>query len=627
MYKKISHGQVTITDGELLRRRDENRDYMLRLRSDYLLINHALEAGISTEFGGLADFDHTKLHGGWESPVCQLRGHFIGHWLSAAAMHYAATGEIVLKARADDIVDKLAFYQQENGGRWVCSIPEKYMDWIAVGKKIWAPQYTIHKTFMGLVDMYLLGSNKKALDIAMNLARWFYDWTGKFSREQMDDILDVETGGMLEIWVELFDITKESFLKELIGRYYRSRLFDPLLAGKDPLTNMHANTTIPEVLGAARAYEVMGDKKWMEICVAYWEQGVTKRGMYATGGQTCGEIWSPPKSLSERLGDKAQEHCTVYNMMRLAEFLFRHTGEAEYADYWERNLYNGIMAQTYWRGGQLTHGLKSDYPDTGLITYFLPMRSGGRKGWGTETGDFFCCHGTMVQANAAFTDGLYYQDDTGIAICQYLGSSAKFDRNGITVLIRQFNDPLTGGYNRSSVQEFMQAITDVTSRVPHNPRLLAMDMDIVCEKELEFTLRLRLPWWTEGYSLTIDGEEIANPTISKNFIELKRTWKNNKLRFELHKKLTSYPLPDDPDTVAFMDGPVVLVGLDLAEERTLYGDKDDVSSILAKDNEREWSIWQHTYRTKNQERGIRFIPLHRVGYEPYAVYFPVRKEK
>ena len=620
MYKRISYGNVITNDSELIRRREANKDYLLKLNTDLLLLNHAMEAG---HHAGYGDFDYMNIHLGWESPMCQLRGHFVGHWLSAAAMNYAATGNQVVKARADEAVDQLASFQKENGGQWVCSIPEKYLYWIAQGRNMWAPQYTIHKTFMGLVDMFKLAGNEKALEIAMNLARWFYHWTSEFTRQEMDDILDVETGGMLEIWAELYGITGEKFLEELMERYYRGRLFDALLEGKDPLTNMHANTTIPEVLGAARAYEVTAEKKWLDVAQAYWECSVTNRGMYVTGGQTCGEIWSPPNKLSPRLGDKNQEHCTVYNMMRLAEFLFRHTGESCYADYWERNLYNGVLAQTYWQG-KPSHGMKSDYPSTGLISYFLPLRSGGRKGWGSETTDFFCCHGTLVQANAAFTEGIYYQDEKGVAISQYISSEANFKKEDVEVNIKIEVDQLTGNRNLSSVQEHVQAINDVAVEVTHNPNLLAVDIHITCEQELEFTLRLRMPEWSKGYALSLDGEIITNPKTSKGFIEINNPWKKNVLRLEIRKELTAHPLPDEPNRVAFMYGPIALAGL-CGEERVLYGDIHDPSTILTPDNEREWGFWQNTFRTKNQEQGIRFIPLNKIGYEPYTVYFPIKK--
>ena len=224
-----------------------------------------------------------------------------------------------------EIVEELAACQKDNGGQWAASIPEKYLYWIGQKKPVWAPQYTIHKTFMGLLDMYELAGSKKALDVAVNFGKWFYDWSGKYTEAQFQEILDVETGGMLEIWVILYRITKDEMFRTLMDRYYRKSLFDGLLAGKDVLTNMHANTTIPEILGAAAAYEATGEQRYLDIAQAYWKSAVTDRGSYVTGGQTCGEIWSAPNQLKARLGDKTQEHCTVYNMMRLADFLFRHT--------------------------------------------------------------------------------------------------------------------------------------------------------------------------------------------------------------------------------------------------------------------------------------------------------------
>jgi DUF1680 family protein len=208
---------------------------------------------------------------------------------------------------------------------------------------------------MGLLDAYRYIGSAKALELAEHWAKWFHRWSASFSREKMDEILDFETGGMLEIWAELLAITGRSEYRELMDRYTRRRLFDPLLEGSDPLSNMHANTTIPEILGAARAYEVTGEERWLGIAKAYWELAAERLPRSATGGGTTGEIWVPEERLPHRLGEKNQELCTVYNMMRLAEFLLRHTGEARYADYWERNLRNGVLAQGFWKGS-LTHG-------------------------------------------------------------------------------------------------------------------------------------------------------------------------------------------------------------------------------------------------------------------------------
>ena len=246
--KEIKGSNVKLFEGELLRREERNREYLMKLKNVHLLRNFQLEAGRYTGRGS----DGTAMNG-WEDPSCQLRGHFLGHWLSAAALRYQETGDREIRAKAEVIIDELALCQKDNGGRWACSIPEKYLNWLGVGKMVWAPQYTVHKLFMGLVDCYRILQYPTALEIADKLADWFYDWSGQYTREEFDNILDCETGGMLEVWADLLEITGDEKYRTLLSRYYRGRLFDPLLEGKDVLTNMHAKTTIPEVLGCARA--------------------------------------------------------------------------------------------------------------------------------------------------------------------------------------------------------------------------------------------------------------------------------------------------------------------------------------------------------------------------------------
>lgn len=613
--------KVIMCDEELLRRRDENKKYLLELENDNLLISYMLEAGIyktaETPKG---------IHGGWESPLCELRGHFLGHWLSAAAMHYEATGNEVVKAKADEIIEVLAKCQEENGGRWVASIPEKYLYRIGNKKPVWAPQYTIHKTFMGLLDMYELAGNEQALEIAIRFGEWFYDWSGRYNTEQFQRILDVETGGMLEIWAILYRLTQKNIFRELMDRYYRNSLFDGLLEGKDVLTNMHANTTIPEILGAAACYEVTGEEKFFEITKAYWNEAVTMKGSYATGGQTCGEIWSPDKNLAVRLGDKNQEHCTVYNMMRLADFLFRHTGKAEYMDYWEKNLYNGIMAQGYWKGS-FTHGKKSEYPTQGLLTYFLPLRAGGQKAWSSRKQDFFCCHGSLVQANAAHNKGIYYEGDNQLYICQYFNSDYKGEINGQKISIEQRINLLNGSAHLASDSAGHQKINGICVENPNNPRKLVCDFCIKSQAEKELEILIRIPEWANGKTnILINGEEVNEESKPGTFVSIKQVWKEDIIHLELGKKISVNYLPGAENTVAFLDGPVVLAGL-CDEERVLYTDKELPEELLVADNEREWGNWMNTYKTVHQDRGIRFIPLYQVGYEKYAVYFPIEKRK
>ena len=605
---------VQLLPGPFLTRFNLNRGYLMRLRPEALLQNHLQEAGFGS--AQLRSITHGRepylgddMHWGWESPTCQVRGHFLGHWLSAAARICATTGDAELKAKADRIVSELGRCQRANGGEWVGSIPEKYLSWIAEGKGVWAPQYTLHKTLMGLHDMHVWTGSEQALDILVRFARWFHRWTSGFSRQQMDDILDFETGGMLETWADLYGITGRQEHADLIERYSRGRLFDRLLAGEDPLTNRHANTTIPEAQGAARAYEVTGDERWRRIAEAYWHCAVTDRGCFCTGGQTSGEVWTPPFAFVARLGEKTQEHCTVYDMIRLADYLFRWTGDVQYADYIERNLYNGILAQ--------------QHPATGAISYFLPLEPGARKHWGSETNDFWCCHGTLVQAHTRHNAYTYYATPDALTVAQYIPSRLAWETGGTRVVLTQTFDSMA-----CSVQAFVQAEQQNVGRreALHRPEHWTVELALDCDRPVAFDLRLRLPWWLAAKAtITVNGEAQEASGEPASFHCLKRTWHKDTIRVQLPKALTSCPLPDEPGTVAFMDGPVVLAGL-CDHEPTLVGDAGDPSSILAPANEREWATWLGNWRTVNQERRLDFRPLHTITDEPYTVCFPVRPD-
>jgi uncharacterized protein len=447
----------------------------------------------------------------------------------------------------------------------------------------------VHKTLMGLLDMAAHAGNEQALDVLVKWARWFHRWTAQYSRAQLDNILDVETGGMLEVWANLYGITGQEEHLDLVRRYDRPRLFEPLLAGADPLTNMHANTTVPEIQGAARAWEVTGERRYRDIVEAYWRQAVTERGCYCTGGQTNGEVWPPKQELAARLGDKTQEHCVVYNMMRLAGYLLRWTGDVAYADYWERNLYNGILAQQHSR--------------TGMIAYFLPLAPGAQKNWGTPTETFWCCHGTLVQAHTQHWDNIYFATGEGLAVCQYIPSTVECQVAGTSVRVTQTRDPQPGA--------------------EHRPQCLAMDLDIACSQPVEFTLQLRLPWWLAGEArVTVNGDLQAVSSARSSFTAVRRTWSGDRVHVELPKALTACPLPDRPDTYAFLDGPVVLAGL-CDQERRLQGDVTRPESLLVPDNEREWANWLPGYRAAGQDLGLRFRPLYEITDERYTVYFPV----
>ena len=241
---------------------------------------------------------------------------------------------------------------------------------------------------------------------------------------------------------------------------------------------MHANTTIPEIHGAARAWEVTGDPCWRAIVDAYWRCAVTNRGYFATGGQTCGEIWTPPFRQAAHLSEKNQEHCTVFNMMRLADYLLRWTGDVTYADYWERNLINGILAQQCGPEPEYEESLsmfqRPELP-RGMIAYFLPLHAGGFKRWGRPTEDFWCCHGSLVQAHARHAYGTHYVDADGLVLAQYIPTELAWERDGVAVSVTLTEDGQTAEVERPNAQAYR--------------------LHVACRQPVEFTLKIRLPWW------------------------------------------------------------------------------------------------------------------------------------
>jgi hypothetical protein len=156
------------------------------------------------------------------------------------------------------------------------------------------------------------------------------------------------------------------------------------------------------------------------------------------------------------------------------------------------------------------------------------------------------------------------------------------------------------------------------------------DVQVVCtvksDPPAEFTIRLRPPWWLRApLRVELGGTQVPYRTDNDGFVCLRRDWGTDELRVILPKRLVAVPLPDRPDTVAFMDGAAVLAGL-VAEERTLHGSPADPSTMLVPDDEREWRTWKNGWRTVNQPVNFRFKPLNEIGNEVYTVYFPVRKQ-
>ena len=604
MLKSIEKERVKLLPSIFKERYELNRNYLLSLKNEGLLQNFYLEAGIKLPgYQVLHNPDTEDIFWGWEAPTCQLRGHFLGHWLSAAASIIASDQDYEMKAKLDKIIDELSYCQELNGGEWVGSIPEKYFKKLELSQDIWSPQYVMHKTLMGLTHAYTLAGNEKALNIIDQLSNWYLDWMRELQKKNSYAVYKGEEAGMLEIWATLYQVTGQNKYLELANGYSKPGIFNDLLEGRDALTNCHANACIPWAHGAAKLYEVTGDEKWRNIVEAFWKSAVTDRGAFCTGGQNAGEYWIPPFKLGHFLNERNQEFCTVYNMIRLASYLYQWTGDTTYTDYIELNLYNGVLAQqNMW---------------TGMPTYFLPLKAGSRKKWGTKTRDFWCCYGTMVQAQTMYNSITYYEENDRLVVSQYIPSEIKWSYNHSHILIKQTTDMKY--YNDTAL--FDEKDDSQMSR-------WLLKFKVSAERKEQFTISFRLPQWVkEAPVVTMNHEAMDDIEIKAGYINITREWLEDEIILYLPAGLETSSLTDIPDNCAFMEGPIVLAGI-CDGERALEVKEEQPEELLMPQYEHTYQMFpwkQSTYKTVHQAQNIEFIPLYEVTDETYTVYFPIRR--
>jgi len=628
---------VELRDGLFKSRMMINERYLEELDSEALLQNFLLEAGLMVNGIQVVDDPvEAKLHWGWEAPICQLRGHFLGHWMSAAAKCCCADDNKRLRLKLTEILDRLAECQELNGGRWVGPIPEKYFEKLIRNEYVWSPQYVMHKVLMGLTDCYAYLGDETALRIVNNLADWYTDWVSYANSKNPNAVYMGEQAGMLEIWVRQYMLTGDDKYTGLIAAYAGNPMFSGLLEGRDTLTDDHANASIPLIHGAMAMYmattgvsgqEMDSEKKtmrgdsagytaddWLRIVENFWNSAVTTRGMYATTGANTGEFWNPKRMLAGYICERNQEFCTVYNMVRVAEFLYRETGETKYADYIERALYNGFLAQQNRK--------------TGMPTYFLPLKAGSRKKWGSKTHDFWCCHGTMVQAQSSYGELIYYNDADTVYVSQYIPSECEINLSSGMVHIAQRCN--IGGHNS-------QVLFDEHSEAQTSRWNLQFNID----SDSEVCVKFRIPAWAKGTAVSIDGSVLKLGTdkdsapcadtlngrvstcITENYICITRKWSGNTVDITFKNEVVLEPLPDEPSLAALVDGPIVLAGL-TDKDRGLSG--KDVGDMLIERVEHTYDIftWKQTcYGTKNQGENFELIPLYDVKDETYTVYFTI----
>lgn len=584
---------VRLGAGPALEAAQVNRRYLMELDPDRLLHMFRLTAGLPSTAEPL---------GGWEAPNNELRGHFTGHYLSACALLAAQTGDAEVRARGDLMVTELEKCQAALGNGYLSAFPEELFDRLRAGKPAWAPFYTLHKIMAGLLDSYTLSGNEAALQTLLGMAKWTATWSQPLSEDHMARVLEREYGGMNELLYNLGAVTQDAKWTELARRFDHERIFAPLAAGRDELQGLHVNTTIPKVIGAARGYEVTGDRRLQNVAGYFWHT-VTERRCFCTGGTSSGESWNtPPGELAKELSGYTQECCVTYNMQKLTRHLFQWTGDARAADYYERAYYNGILGV--------------QHPSDGDKLYYVPLQSGFWKLFGTPLHDFWCCTGSMAESFAKLGDSIYFHDERGVFVNLFVPSSVTWAEKDVRL-----------------TQETRFPDSDTVRLTVHLQRPTAMP------------LRVRIPSWARGGSASLNGRALDGFASPGSYFVVDRRWRDGDvLEVRLPMHLHYVAIPDDPSLRAVMYGPIVLAGrlgaTGLTKDNLRAGPtkprtipeytSDPVAAPAIVGGSGDPSDWLRPvagrpleFQTTGQPTPLILVPLHRVFDERYAVYWKV----
>ena len=456
------------------------------------------------------------VYGGWEDSA--IRGHTLGHYLSALSQGYAACGDVQLLASCTHIVSTLAQCQNPKTG-YLAAIPESHYDKIEAGDATgtWVPWYTMHKVLSGLLKAYQFTDNAQALEVASKLGDWVYSHTSKWDAATQTKVLHVEYGGMNDVLYQLYGFSGSKKHLSAAHSFDESSLFDPLYRGEDILNGKHANTTIPKIMGALQRYMVLGDREeyYLQVAKNFWDIVVSNH-TYITGGNSEWEHFGQAGILDAERTNCNCETCNTYNMLKLTRELFKITGNRKYADYYENTYINAILS--------------SQNPQTGMTTYFQPMATGYFKVYSSPTEHFWCCTGSGMESFTKLGDSIYYHDDAAIYISRYTSSRVTWAEKGLTL--------------------------EVATDLPLTDRVTITVSTINC---VDANIVLRVPDWCAGtMAVTVNGNAVDCP-IHNGFLTLSGPFGNGDvIALTIPMDVVAHTLPDNPNAVAFKFGPLVL---------------------------------------------------------------------
>ncbi len=582
---------VRLAPSPWLRAVESNRAYLLRLSPDRLLHDYRLQAGLAPK---------GPRYGGWETET--IAGHSLGHYLSACSLMHAQTGDAECRARAHYVVAELAACQRAQEDGFVAAFTRRneatgaiepgrrVMEEIARGdirsarfylNGCWAPFYNWHKLFAGLLDAGEHCASAESTMVAESLAAFIDRTLAGLDAAKMQAVLGTEFGGMSEVLAELSVRSGNARWLRLAERFHHHAVLDPLMAGRDELAFLHANTQIPKVIGLARHAEITGNAAERSGARFFW-QAVTGGRSYVIGGNSDRENFQEPGSLSRYITEQTCESCNTYNMLKLTRRLYAAEPQAAWFDYYERAHLNHILAHQRARDG--------------AFAYMVPLISGSAREWSEPFGSFWCCVGTGMESHAKHGDSIFWQGDDTLFVNLFIPATLDWSERGLRIALE----------------------TDY----PFGSRMSVRFDAARGDEPLE--LALRIPAWCAASAARVNGGTIHGRAGADGYLRVRRAWRaGDRVELELPMRPRFEPMPDDPSIVALLHGPLVLAAdLGPAEapfggpEPALVGD-DPLGAIEAVDP----GSAQFRTRGIGRPADLRFGPFFSQYDRRTAVYF------
>ena len=588
---------VRLTGGPLKHAQDRNRDYLLALDPSRMLAYFRLRAGLPAG---------AEPYGGWDGGGRNLTGHLAGHYLSAVSLMYASTGEAEFKKRADDLVRGLREVQRAHGDGYLGALEggrEKFAE-VARGdirsggfdlNGLWAPWYVQHKIHAGLRDAWRHTGNREALDAGIELAAWVEKTLAGLDGPAIQKMLATEFGGMNEVFVDLAADTGDTRWLALSRKFEHEAVVAPLREGRDQLAGIHANTQVPKLVGSLARHLQTGDPADRAAAAFFWKQ-VARHHSYATGGHGKDEYFGEPDRLADRVDGRTAESCNVYNMLKLTRGLLALDPEAGYPEFHERALFNHVLA--------------SMDPADGRTSYMVPVGRAVRQEYQDMFHSFTCCVGSGMENHTLHSSGLYSTTGTeSFWIHLYAPSTARWRETGAEFTCET-------GFPLGEKAVFTLALPEAR----------------------EFTVRARRPAWCgEGFAIRINGEPAdADSPRPGGHATLRRLWKNgDTIEVTLPKSPRLEPLPDNPDRVALLWGPLVLAG-DLGPEHGFAAWEPGAIPVFVGAKDRPIREWLRpvegepgVFRTEGvgRPREMTFRPFYLTHRRTYGIYWDLFSEE